>query len=145
MSILESELTFTLPYTNAGMCYERLETFQPIFEAFRDTIVPTATSGVDFGKRLSDIESQRQQALDDYLEAGNSLREVDTTLNCCIADLYTAMFDTLGKTIQSSDLTQSEKLARVDDIHALLPNILSWNPTKRNQLDLMVRAMKAKI
>jgi len=145
MSILDDAVTLSLPYTNSKICYDRLDLFPPIKQAFYQSIVPIATSQGDLSTRLSDMEQERQKALDDYLEAGNSLREVDTTLNCCMADLYIALFDGLGFKISESQIAQSDKLDFIKQMRALLANILDWNPTKRTELDMLLQGTSAEI
>lgn len=145
MSILDEAIDLSLPYTNAQMCYTRLESFPPIKKAFDEILIPLATSAGALSQRLADIEAQRQQALDDYLEAGNSLREVDTTLNCCIVDMYYALFDGIGFKVSESTLPQTEKLTLMDELREFLPNILNWNTTKRAELDMLLQGTRAEI
>ena len=145
MTIIDEPLDLSLPYTSAQMCYSRLESFPPIHQTFHDTLIPLAISAGDLSDRLTQIEARRQQALDDYLEAGNSLREVDTTLNCCIADLYVALFDTIGFKISESDLSVDDKLTAMQQLHDLLPKVLDWNPTKRTEISNLLRGTTAEI
>jgi len=145
MSILDEAIELSLPYTNAQMCYTRLELFPPIKQAFSEVLVPLALSAGELSERLTNIETQRKQALDDYLEAGNSLREVDTTLNCCIVDLYIALFDNIGFKVSEATLPQDEKLALIDKLREFLPSILSWNTTKRTELDMLLKGTRAEI
>ena len=145
MSVLNESIEFSLPYTNTQMCYTRLELFPAIKQAFEQIIVPIARSAGDLGDRLTDIETQRTQTLNDYLEAGNSLREVDITLNCCIGDLYIALFDGIGFKVSEGTLPQEQKLALIEELRAYLPSILDWNPTKRTELDILLQGTGAEI
>lgn len=145
MSILDEAIDVSLPYTNAQMCYTRLESYPPIKQAFEETLVPLATSAGALSERLKSIEAQRTKALDDYLEAGNSLREVDTTLNCCLVDLYVALFDGIGFKVSESALPQNEKFALIDELRDLLPSILEWNLTKRTELNMLLQGTRAEI
>lgn len=145
MKILNDSLELTLPYTNSQSCYMRLESFPPIKHAFYEAIVPTALSSGDLAQRLTEMENLRQQTLDSYLEAGNSLREVDTTLNCCMNDLYIALFDTLGFRVSESDILQADKIDLIEDLRLLLPRILSWNPTKRMEINILLQGTQAEL
>jgi len=145
MSTLNESIELSLPYTNAQMCYTRLELFPSIKQAFDTKIIPLATSAGELGERLSEIEAQRAKALDAYLEAGNSLREVDTALNCCIGDLYVALFDGIGFKVSEGTLPQHEKLALMEQLRAYLPSILEWNPAKRTELDILLQGTSAEI
>lgn len=145
MSILNQPITLSLPYTNAQICYTRLEAFPPIKQAFHDTILPIVATTGALKDRISEIEAKRQQILDDYLEAGNSLREVDTALNCCIGDLYVGIFDSISFEIGESDLSLDKKLALMQELRAMLPLILDWNPTKRLELDNLLQGTTADI
>jgi hypothetical protein len=145
MAIWDESLKITLPYTNTAGCYEQLKRYPEIEQAFHKSLVPLASKAGDIAERVAKMEAARQKALDDYLAGGHSLREVDTALNCCMADLYIGMFSTAAEHIQKSDLSLAQKKDGIQVLRDAAAQGMSWNHTKQMELDMLLDGTGAEI
>lgn len=132
--LLEQPLQFDLPYTNTEYCYQHLAEFPQLFQNFQESIVPLAVKGGPLPDRLAEIEEAREQALLE-IEAGKlTLREHEQPYNCCIGDLYYAVFDSLAKVVNASELDLEQKAEAMTALREALGEVLDWNITKRMEI-----------
>jgi|GEM_PF-2349600 len=143
--LIHEAVDFPLPFNQAQPCYDRLAMFPELALAYHEEIKPLATIGGDLAARLHQIELLREHHLTAYLESGNSLREADTALNCCIADLYYGLFDTLSEHIYASDFSAEDRIATIRSMLPLLDTILDWNTGKRSEININLDGLAAEI
>lgn len=132
--LFEQPLQFELPYTDTEYCYQRLAESPQLFQHFQESVVPLAVQGGQLTERLESIEEAREKALQEYDADRSSLRVYEPLLNCCIGDLYYALFDTLAKVVNASDLNFELKTEAMAALREALGQVLDWNITKRMEI-----------
>lgn len=134
IEILEQPLQFELPYTNTEYCYQKLAEYPQLFQLFQEIIVPLAVSGGALRTRLADIEAEREKGLHEYMVGHPSVRSHEPPFNCCIGDLYYALFDSLAEAINASTLEYEKKTELMATLRDALGEVLDWNVTKRMEI-----------
>ena len=134
LALLEQTLQFDLPYTDTEYCYQQLAQFPQLLESFQMTIVPLAVQGGPLAERLAGMEAAREKALREHEAGRPSLREHEPPFNCCLGDLYYALFDSLAKAVNDSELDADGKSQAMAILRESLGQILDWNPTKRMEI-----------
>lgn len=132
--LLEQTLQFELPYTNTEYCYQHLSEFPQLIQLFQEKIVTLAVSGGPLTGRLVEIEAEREKALMEYEAGKPTLREHEPPFNCCIGDLYYALFDSLAIAVNKSDLDFEEKAELMTTLRDALGEVLDWDVTKRMEI-----------
>lgn len=143
--LLAATYTLELPYTNAQQCYTELQKYPELEAAFRTDLKKTAEKAAPLKQRLEQLEQQRQEALEKYRDSGKSLKTVDNTFNCCVADLIYALFMTVAQAVQESSLANEEKSAALESLQEELAATLYWNETKRNEISIMLYGVAGEI
>jgi hypothetical protein len=136
--ILEQALAFELPYTNSERCYDALAGFPSLARVFDKVLLPAAGRGGPLLPRLAEIEQARAQAYRDLLAERGTLREAEWPFDCCIADLYFALFDSLTRAVNASQLAFDDKAAALETLDEALQSILAWDTTKRMELSFLL-------
>lgn len=136
--ILEQPLELELPYTDTQLCYDALSRFPSLARTFDETLLPAAQRGGPLPPRLAEIEQARERAYDDLLAVRGTLREAEWPFDCCISDLYYALFDTLTQSVNASDLSFADKIAAIETLDGALQSILAWDTNKRFEISFLL-------
>lgn len=135
LPIWQQAIHMELPYGNAQICYDRLVNFPELHSSVYRLFDVLSAEG-DLHERIRQVEQGRKQILDDYLASGNSLREIDTTVNCVLSDMYIGLFQILSGKIMDSDLSSTQKLEGVRYGLEVFSDkgFMAWSPIKRADL-----------
>jgi len=136
--ILEQPLELELPYTNTQLCYDALAGFPTLARVFEQVLLPAAQRGGPLPPRLAEIEQGREQAYAELLAERGTLREAEWPFDCCIADLYYALFDNLTLAVNASELSFEDRIAAVETLDQALSDILAWDTNKRFEIGFLL-------
>jgi hypothetical protein len=136
--ILERPLELELPYTDTQLCYDALGDFPSLARAFNQVLRPAAQRGGPLPPRLAEIEQAREQAYEDLLAERGTLREAEWPFDCCIADLYYALFDSLTQAVNASELSFEDRITAVETLDEALHSILAWDTNKRFEISFLL-------